>query len=125
MKKLSMWMTVPVLLLGLAACRAQERPVVMNESMLLGDAGSAVDIRKTVYDQMEPKDQERMKEGWADASLDSVVLTEGMAVMSDPSYIGKEVYAVDYKVKTMSLPDNMVFYASKTDGKVIGIGLVD
>lgn len=125
MKKLWMCMMVPVLLLGLAACRAQEKPVVMDENVLVGEAGSGTDIRKLVYDQMDSKDRDRMREGWEEATVVSIVLTKGMAVLSDPAFIGKEVFLVDFKVKTMSIPDNMGFYASKSDGRIIGIGLVD
>lgn len=125
MKKLLMCMMVPVLLLGLAACRAQEKSAVMNGNVLVGDAGSGTDIRKLVYDQMDSKDRDRMREGWEEATVVSIVLTKGMAALSDPAFIGKEVFLVDFKVKTMSIPDNMVFYASKSDGRIIGIGLVD
>lgn len=125
MKRLVLGMLVPVLLFGPAACRIAEKPAKGNESMLTGAVVPEVDIRKTVYDQMDEKDRKRMREGWEDARVTSIILTEGMAVMSDPSYIGKDVFVVDFRVKTMSIPDNMIFFASKSDGRIIGIGLVD
>lgn len=125
MKKLVLGMSVLVLLLGLTACRVPEKATEGKENMLAGAVVPEVDIRKTVYDQMDPKDRNRMREGWEDARVTSIILTEGMAGMSDPSYIGKEVFVVDFRVKTMSIPDNMIFFASKSDGRIIGIGLVD
>ena len=125
MKKLLLGLFVPVLLFGLTACRIPDKAPEGKESTVTGAVVPEVDIRKTVYDQMEPKDRDRMRESWQDAKVTSIILTEGMAVKSDPSYIGKEVFVVDFRVRTMAIPDNMIFYASKSDGKIVGIGLVD
>lgn len=125
MKKQVLGMLIAVLVIGLPSCGLRGKPEEGKQSALTGAVVPEVDIRKTVYDQMEQKDRDRMKEGWEEAEVTSLILTEGMAAMSDPAYIGKDVFLVDFRVKTMAIPDNMIFYASKPDGRIIGIGLVD
>jgi fructose-specific component phosphotransferase system IIB-like protein len=125
MKKLVLGMLITVLVLGLSSCGLRGKPAEEKQSTLPGAVVPEVDIRKTVYDQMDQKDRDRMREGWEEAEVTTVILREGMALMSDASYIGKEVFVVDFRVKTMAIPDNMIFYASKPDGRIVGIGLVD
>jgi hypothetical protein len=54
-----------------------------------------------------------------------MILTESMGIINDKSYIGKEVYLVDFQTKSISIPNNMIVYASLYDYKIVGYGIVE
>jgi len=54
-----------------------------------------------------------------------MTLTESMGIINDKSYIGKEVYLIDFQTKNMSMPNNMLVYAALDDYKIVGYGLVE
>ena len=45
-----------------------------------------------------------------------------MGIINDKSYIGKEVYLIDFPTKSISVP--IIVYASLDDYKIIGYGYV-
>lgn len=48
-----------------------------------------------------------------------------MGNIMDKSYIGKEVYLVDFPTQSKSIPNNMVVYLSIDNNKLLGYGYVD
>jgi hypothetical protein len=67
----------------------------------------------------------KINSNWRDAKLSTISLSEPMGIINDKSYIGKEVYLVDFPTKSKSKPNNMVLYISKDTHKLIGVGYVD
>ena len=48
-----------------------------------------------------------------------------MGIINDKSYVGKEVYLVDFPTKSISMPNNTIFIVSKDTHKLIGAGYVE
>ena len=60
-----------------------------------------------------------------DSKLSKITLHEGMGKINNISYIGKEVYLIDFPIKSNSMPTNMIVYLSMDNHKLIGYGYVD
>lgn len=83
------------------------------------------DIREIAYNQLNSKDKERIKGTWKDSKLTKITLKEGMGNIIDKSYMGKEVYLVDFPTKGGGVQSNMVVYLSIDSNKLLGYGFVD
>jgi hypothetical protein len=83
------------------------------------------DVREVVWDQLTSKDKERVEGNWQASKSNKMILTESMGIINDKSYIGKEVYLVDFQTKSISIPNNMIVYASLYDYKIVGYGIVE
>lgn len=70
------------------------------------------DVREAAYNQLTSVDKERIAGTWKDSKLSKITLEENMGNINDKSYIGKEVYLVDFPTKSKSLPNNMIVYLS-------------
>jgi hypothetical protein len=79
----------------------------------------------TEWDQLTSKDKERVEGNWQASKSNRIILTETMGNINDKSYIGKEVYLIDFKTKSISVPNNMIVFASLNDYKIIGGGYAD
>jgi len=118
MKKIILFIFSSVLLIGLfSAC---SNPKESNNT-----TSDQRDVREVVYNQLKTKDKELIKGTWKDGEMRKITLTEIMGNISDKSYIGKEVYLIDFPTKSISEPNNMIVYASLDDYKFIDYGLVD
>ncbi|MGY0372270.1 hypothetical protein [Clostridium sp. JNZ J1-5] len=83
------------------------------------------DVREIAYNQLTSKDKERVVGTWRDSKLSKTTLKESMGNIYDKSYIGKEVYLVDFPRKSESKLNNMIVYISIDNYKLIGHGHVD
>lgn len=82
------------------------------------------DVRESVWNQLTSEEKERMKGSWQDSKVHKLSLKESMGIINDKSYIGKEVYFIDFTTKDISRPNHFVVYASIDNHKIIGIGYV-
>jgi hypothetical protein len=85
------------------------------------------DVREIVWSQLPSRDKKRIKGTWKDAKVSKIVLTKDMArEVKDKSYIGKEVYLIDFPTIFIGrYPINMVVYADEVTCTLIGRGIVD
>lgn len=83
------------------------------------------DIRELAYNQLTSDDKERIAGTWKDSKLSKITLREGMGNITDKSYMRKEVYLVDFPIKSNSIPNNMIVYLSIDSNKLLGYGFVD
>jgi hypothetical protein len=83
------------------------------------------DVRDVVWNQLTPKDKERINGTWQDGKLYKRILNKDMGIINDKTYINKEIYIVDFPTKNFSMPNNMLVFASLSDYKIIGYGYVD
>ena len=60
-----------------------------------------------------------------DSKLQRITLISTMGIINDNTYIGKEVYLIDFPTKSIAMPNNMIVYASLDNYKVIGYGYVE
>ena len=78
---------------------------------------------QTVWSQLDLKDLDFIRDG---STLKKTLLGEGMGIdLRDKSYIGKEVYIIEFTTTRRAVPNNLIVYASLDDYKVVGYGLVD
>lgn len=87
--------------------------------------GLELDVRQVVWEQLTPKDKERVEGNWQASKSSKITLTENMGNLNDKSYIGKEVYLIDFQTKSIPAPNNIIVYASLDEYKVIGYGYLD
>ncbi|MDD7796157.1 hypothetical protein [Clostridium sp. 'White wine YQ'] len=111
-----------VLLVGCSSTKNSSNIANENQS---NTAANSQDIRETAYNQLPSRDKEKINGTWKDSRLTKITLNEGMGIISDKSYIGKEVYLVDFPIKTKAIPNNMVVYLSTDTNKFLGYGLVE
>lgn len=116
MKQFNILILLAVLTFGLMACTNQK-----------SNSNSTVnkDVREKVLEQLKPSEKELIKGTWSDAKTTKIVLKSSMGKINDKSFIGKEVYLVDFLTKRNGVPNNMVIYADKDSGKIVGYGYVD
>lgn len=107
------------------ACSSQN----LSNYTITGDYTSSSemtsDIRQIAFEQLSSESKGRIKGTWRDSKLSLITLSERMGIINDKSYIGKEVYLVDFPAESKSTPNNMIFYISKDTHKLIGAGYVD
>lgn len=116
MKKLATIMLAMVLLIGLLRCSNQKQ-ITNSKSQT-----EKIDVREAVWNQLTPKEKKQVRT-WQDSKIEKVFLDEGSAIFCDKSYIGKEVYLIEFKVTDKTAPQSiLVKYASMDNHKLIGFG---
>ena len=124
MKKTTLLFLIVVLALGVVACTNQERSNAEKNA-----ASSDNDVREVVYGQL-PSEQKDLIDGrWEEGTLSTVKLKNSMVAPAHSSdlnaLIGKEVYAIEFPIKSKSSLSNIVVFAEITSNHYIGNGLVD
>lgn len=123
--KINLFIISVVLTLGLftACSRSKEINTITNEKV--STITKEQDIREIAFNQLTSKDKERISGTWKDSKLSKIILNESMGILSDKSYVGKEVYTVDFPTKDISDPHNMIVFLGMDNSKLIGYGYVD
>ena len=70
-------------------------------------------------------DKKRISGTWKDSKFSKITLHKGMGKINNISYIGKEVYLIDFSTKGSSMPSNVIVYLAIDNNKLIGYGYVD
>ena len=83
------------------------------------------DIREIAYNQLTPEDKARISGTWENGKLSKITLQGRVDAAVTYSFIGKEVYMIDFPTKTISVPNNMIVYLNMDTNKLIGLGIVD
>ena len=131
MKKLGIVFATFVLALVVSGCSTQKESNNVKEipksDVTLQEQSNITkrDVREVVWDQLTSKDKERLEGDWQASTSNKITLTENMGIINDKSYIGKKVYLIEFKTKSISVPNNMIVYASLDDYKIVGYGYVD
>ncbi|MDP4552586.1 hypothetical protein Q9251_17040 [Alkalihalobacillus macyae] len=118
MRKIGLLVLLVVLSMGVIACA--------NEN----DASDDKDVREVVWGQLPSEQKDFIDGNWEDATVSKIELREGMMSsdlhdMSETLYIGNEVYAIDFPIKSTSSTNNITVFADVENGEYIGNGLVD
>lgn len=125
MKKITIIIVSLVLFLGLITGCSRTKTKVITNKESINATSKEQDIREIAYNQLSLKDKERIAGTWKDGKLSKDILQEGMGVIVDKSYIGKEVYSIDFTTKEIRKPNNMIVFFSIDNIKFLGYGLVD
>jgi hypothetical protein len=85
----------------------------------------SLDLREVVWNQLTDKDKKHIKGTWKDATFRKIILKETMGNIKDKSFIGKEVYIVEYPSNDNPTLGGVVVYADLKSFKLIGYGYRD
>lgn len=126
MKKITLLITSLLLILVLfTVCSSSKEKINVNSEEKISIKVQGKDVREMAFNQLTQNDKKRISGNWKDGKLSKVTLKEGMGSISDKSYIGKEVYLIDFPTKSISKPNNMIVYLGTDSSKLIGYGYVD
>lgn len=107
----------------------EELPLILVNNATLKEQSNIIenklDVREIVWNQLISKDNS-MEGNWQDGKLSRITLyRDAGIIINDKSYIGKEVYFIDFKTKSLRIPNNIIVYVSMDNNKIIGYGIVD
>lgn len=125
MKKIIFLVILSMIFVGFSRCLTQAK---VNSTAIKQSAGKTAqeqDIREIAYNQLTAEDKEKTAGTWQNSKFSKITLREGMGNINDKSYIGQEVYLIDFSTKNKSLPNNMIVYIEMHNYKLIGYGYVD
>ena len=128
MKKVWLVVVISILSIALFACSNQNRQASENDQKVShGQTNVRVnDVREDVWKQLTEEKKEHIVGTGKEASIQQITLREEMGMIKDNSFIGKEVYLVDFP----SDEDNLTLggigvYADMKTHKIIGFGYSD
>lgn len=125
MKNVYLLIISSVLSLGLfTACSSPKELNIITTKEPISTTVKEQDIRELAYNQLNSKDKERIAGTWKYSKLFKIILRENMGNILDKSYIGKEVYLIDFPTND-SVQSNMILYLCIDNNKFIGYGYVD
>ncbi|GFZ33732.1 hypothetical protein CSC2_42580 [Clostridium zeae] len=126
MKKIIVFLGALVIIIMVIFYYSESNIVNMHTENQKNISNVAKDIREIAFDNLSQYQKDKVLGTWRDSKLTEVKLSLNMVMFSDESYIGKEVYLVDFpgKDKTM-LHNNIIVFISMDNYKFIGYGLVD
>ncbi|MEW4282634.1 hypothetical protein [Priestia koreensis] len=101
-----------VLLVNMTGC---QQPSLTNKV-------HAADVREAVWDQLTDEKRNHIKGTWRDACVQKVVFQKSMGSITDKSFIGKEVYMIDYPANDSLLLGDVGVFADVKSFKIIGYG---
>ncbi len=120
------------ILLGLFACSNQNEQAKHNDNQFIisnnEEANEEInnDVREVVWKQLSSEQKEWIDGTWKDGKVSKVTLNENyVRQVGNKSYEGKEVYLIDFPIKSKSIPNNMIVYADVNNFDYIGNGFVD
>ena len=128
MKKIALLAFLMFVLLGLFGCSNQNSQLSNNTDPNIAknqaQDSNKKDVREVIWNRLSAQQKEFIDGTWEDAWVAKVILNQNMmSLVEDKSYVGKEVYIIDFPMKTST--GNMIIYADTTTFKYIGNGLVD
>lgn len=109
----------------ITGCSAVKNTNVISNKEQANFTVKEQDIRELAYTQLTSGNKERIAGTWKDSKLSKITLREGMGNITDKSYMGKEVYLVDFPTESNSIPNNMIVYLSIDSNKLLGYGFVE
>jgi hypothetical protein len=82
----------------------------------------ALDVREAVWNQLTEKEKEHIAGSWKDASVQKITLRESMGQLEDKTFIGREVYIVDYPSEESPSLGGIGVFADIKSHRIIGFG---
>ncbi|AGF58216.1 hypothetical protein B0P06_003471 [Clostridium saccharoperbutylacetonicum] len=97
-----------------------------NTSNLKNDAiNNKQDVREIAFNQLTSQEKNSIKGSWQNGQISEITLSESMGRITDKSYVGKEVYIVNFPTNAESKPNNILVYIGKDNYTIVGYGYVD
>ncbi|NHM31986.1 hypothetical protein [Neobacillus terrae] len=125
MKKFILIILSSILLsIMLNGCQQQESNAKKEQNVkkVNSNETQSLDVRKAVWGQLTKKEKEHIVGTWKDASFRKITLRETMGNIKDKTYIGKEVYLVDFPSNDNPSLGGVGVYADIKSHLLIGFG---
>lgn len=90
-----------------------------------GLSNSKQKIRETVFNELTSQERQSVSGLWQDSEISKITLEDGMGIINDKSYVGKQVYLIDFPTKNEIKPNIITVFADMDNYKIIGYGFVD
>lgn len=117
------------ILLSLVLNGCQQKALIEGKQQNVKEAKTeelkALDVRKAVWNQLTEKEKVHIVGTWKDAGVRKITLRETMGNIKDKTFIGKEVYLVDFPSNDNPTLGGVVVYADIESQRVIGFGYRD
>ena len=127
MKKVIYFLILCIISVGVIGCSKQNRAV--NNSLpnvQVKKQATSNEIIQIVYNQLPKKLKETIDFDLKEIKINKVILKSGMGKIDDKSYIGKEIYDIEFTIKDKYVrPNNRIVFATLNDYQIIGYGYVD
>lgn len=81
-------------------------------------------IRETVFSELTSQEKQSISGLLQNSEISKITLEEGMGNINDKSYIGKEVYIIDFPTKSEIKPNYITVFVDINNYKIIGYGFV-
>ncbi|MFQ3544454.1 hypothetical protein Q7A53_10215 [Halobacillus rhizosphaerae] len=128
MKKIGLVIVISIVSITLSACSDQNEQASKTDPKVTHNQTKVTnkDVREDVWEQLTEEKKEHIVGSGKEASIQQITLREGMGMIKDNNFIGKEVYLVDFP----SDEDNPTLggigvYADSKSHKIIGFGYRD
>ncbi len=82
-------------------------------------------IRETVFNELTSQERQSVSGSWQDSEISKIILEDGMGIINDKSYIGKQVYLIDFPTKNEIKPNIITVFVDMNNYKIIGYGFMD
>ncbi|MEY8345762.1 hypothetical protein [Niallia circulans] len=133
MKKTVLFIISTCHLFGLFACSNQNKQAddhddqkIVSNNEQVNEKKNKKDVRQVVWEQLSLEQKELIDCTWKNGKVSKITLNDNMMTQVEAkSYVGKEVYLIDFPTKNKSIPNNIIIYADLITFDYIGNGLVD
>lgn len=123
MKKIISFLILCIVSVGLIGCSEDNQTV--NDSLQNKEVTNN-EIIEIVYNKLPKELKETINFDLKEIKINKLILNEGIGNITDTSYIGKEVYDIEFTIKnTSTLPNNRIVFATLEDYKLIGYGYIE
>jgi len=127
MKKIISFSILCAISVGLIGCSEDNQTVnnsLQNEQVK--KQATSNEIIEIVYNQLPKELKETINFDLKEIKINKITLKDSMGSIVDTSYIGKEVYDIEFTINDKTvLPNNRIVFATLEEYKIIGYGFVD
>jgi hypothetical protein len=105
--------------------QAEEKQYNQNSKEVQSIETKTLDVRETVWNRLTEEHKMQIHGTWKDATVYQRVLRDNMGYNLDKTFIGKEVYIIEYPSNDNPTIGGIVVYADVKSHQLIGYGLRD
>lgn len=109
----------------ITGCATAKDTGIVTDNNQKSTAVQEKDIRELAYNQLDSRVKDIIAGTCKDSKLSIITLEEEMGNITDKSYIGKEVYLIEFHTILKQEPNNKIVYLSMDNHKLLGYGYVE
>lgn len=102
--------------------KTEEKKYNQNSKEVQSIETNPLDVREAVWNRLTEEHKMQIQGSWKDATVYQRVLREDMGYNLDKTFIGKEVYIIDYPSNDNPTIGGILVYADVKSHQLIGYG---